>query len=83
MAWYLAICSAAGVTIGVLIPIAKSTVGAYIVGLAGGISLASGIALSVYGVPARWEGDAYGLAVVVVLIATIAIGSEIDKRRGK
>lgn len=83
MAWYLAICSAAGVTIGMLIPIAKSMVGAYLVGAAAGISLASGIALSVYGVPSRWEGNAYGLAVVVVLVATIAIGNEIDKRRGK
>jgi hypothetical protein len=81
VALYVLLGAIAGVIIGALLPFAKSTVGAYAVGLAAGVALAFGITLGAYGAPSRWQDEAYGFVVVIALVATIVVGNEVNKRR--
>lgn len=80
---YLIVSAVCGSVIGALFPFAKSTITSYAVGVVAASFVAFGIVVSTYGVPSRWEANAYGFLIVVSLVATLAIGNEINKRRGQ
>jgi hypothetical protein len=69
-----------GAIIGALLPMAQSRVGAYAIGFAGGLPIVAGILIQQRGLPSRWSDEVITLAPVLVLVATIVIGSEIRRR---
>jgi hypothetical protein len=72
---------ASGGTIGAMLPLAKWRSGAYAIGLLGGLPIVAGILIQQSGLPAHWSDEDITLAPVLVVVATIAIGSEIRRRR--
>jgi len=80
LAMYVITGVTSGAIIGALMPLASSRFGAYAIGLAGGLPIVAGILIQQRGLPSRWSDETITLAPVLVLVATIAIGSEIRRR---
>lgn len=80
LAMYVFTGLASGATIGALMPLARWRAGAYLIGFAGGLPIVAGILIQQAGLPSRWADEDFTLAPVLVLVATLVIGSEIRRR---
>ena len=81
MVTYVLMGMASGAIIGALMRFTDSRVGAYLVGFLGGTPIILGIMLQQAGLPRHWAPEDFTLAPVLSLVATLAIGSEIQRRR--
>ena len=81
MVTYVLMGMTSGAIIGALLRFTDSRVGAYLVGFLGGTPIILGIMLQQAGLPRQWTPDDYTLTPILSLVATLAIGSEIQRRR--
>jgi len=80
MATYLVTCTVAGGIIGGLKRFYGTRGGAYATGFVAGLPIVLAIMLQQAGYPWQWSEEERALAPVLLLVATIAIGSEIRRR---
>jgi peptidoglycan/LPS O-acetylase OafA/YrhL len=83
IATYLGMGIISGAIVGLLLPIARNTIGSYAVGFVGALPIACGIVIQHSGLPSHWDVETQTLVPVLVIVGGIAIGNEINKRRSK
>ena len=80
MATYVFLGAASGAIIGAMMRFAESRAGAYLIGFLAAVPIVLGIMLQQAGVPWRWTQEDVTLTPVLLLVASLAIGSEIRRR---
>lgn len=76
---YLGAGIVSGAIVGLLRPLIRNNIGAYLVGVIGALPIGAGTAMLVTGLPRYWGFDDWILVPLISIGAGIALGSELRK----